>query len=285
MVTIEQEKCKGCATCVRICHEHCMSIRSNKISIDYKSCSTCAQCIAACPQRALAWDGSLATLFDAKLMPTLPQMDELLKERRTVRHFTHKRVSRDVLEKVAAYGAYAPTHSHNFRMLIIDDSAIIGLMDKVLMKYSSRLYGLLFKPKAIYSLMRLVAPSMEEEYFRGKTKLEAVISRGSVLRSRPAAFVAVVGGKRTPLNLESAQYLIYNLTLIAQTMGLGCRNLVGNQAILSRNRAFRRAVSLKRADRIFGLVGIGYPSVKYRNKVEGRMLPIQWNDGTQSDRK
>ena len=279
MVTVDQDKCTGCATCVRICHEHCMSIRLKKIHIDYTSCSTCTQCIAACPERALSWNGVSPTLFDNKLMPTPLQLDELLRERRTVRHFTAERVSREVLEKIASYGVYAPTHSHNFRMLIIDDSAVIDVMDKVLMRYTTRLYASLFKPKAIYSLMKLLTPSMEEEYLRGKTKLEAGIEYGSVLRSRPAAFIAVVGFKRTPLNLESAQYLIYNMTLVAQTMGLGCRNLVGNQAILSRNSAFRSTAGLKKPDRIFGLVGIGYPSVEYRNKVEGRLLPIQWNGG------
>jgi nitroreductase len=210
-------------------------------------------------------------------MPTPEQMDELLKERRTVRHFGPEKVSREVLGKLAAYGTYAPTHSHNFRMLIIDSSAIMDVMDKVLMRYTSRIYRLLFKPKAIYSLMKLVAPSLEEEYFRGKTKLEAGIAHGSILRSRPTAFIAVTGAKRTPLNLESAQYIVYNLTLMAQAMGLGCWNLVGNQAILSRNGVFRKALHLNKADRIFGLVGVGYPSVVFRNKVEGRRLPVQWN--------
>jgi nitroreductase len=254
-----------------------MSVHSGKICIDYVSCSTCTQCIAACPEQALAWDRIPPTVFDAKRMPTPEQMDELLKQRRTVRHFKEHPISRGVLETLANYGAYAPTHSHNFRMLIIDDSSIMDIMDKALIKYSSRIYRLLFRPKVIYWLMKLVAPSMKEEYFRGKTKLEAVVKRGSVIQSRPSAFVAVIGSKHTPLNLESAQYVMYNLTLVAQAMMLGCRNFVGNQAILNRNTAFRKVVNLNRSDRIFGLVGIGHPSVEYRNKVEGRRLAVQWN--------
>jgi hypothetical protein len=64
---------------------------------------------------------------------------------------------------------------------------------------------------------------------------------------------------------------------MALTMGLGCRNMVGNQAILSKNKEFRKALHFSRSDRIFGLVGVGHPSVVYRNKVEGRQLPVQWN--------
>jgi NAD-dependent dihydropyrimidine dehydrogenase PreA subunit/nitroreductase len=284
VVTIEQDKCTGCGICVRICHEHCMSVRTGKIHIDYASCSTCTQCIAACPEQALAWDRVPPTVFNAKRLPTPEQMDELLKQRRTVRHFGADPISRSVLETLASYGAYAPTHSHNFGMLIIDDNSIMDIMDKALTKYSSMIYRLLFKPKVIYWLMKLFAPSMKEEYFRGKTKLEAAVKRGSVLRSRPSAFIAVIGSKHTPLNLESAQYVVYNMTLVAQAKGLGCRNLVGNQAILNRNTSFRKAVNLNRADRIFGLVGIGHPSVEYRNKVEGRRLPVQWNGAPNSGR-
>lgn len=277
MVTIEQDKCTGCGVCVRICHEHCMTVHSRKISIDYASCSTCTQCVAACPERALAWDYIYATPFNAELMPTPDQMDELLKQRRTVRHFKSDKISREALEKLATYGAYAPTHSHNFRMVIIDDGSIIDVMDRVLMKYTSRLYSLLFKPKIIYFTMKLFAPSMEGEYLRAKTKVQAGVKKGSIVRSGPAAFIAVIGSSHTPLNLESAQYIIYNLTLVAQAMGWGCRNMVGNQAILNRNGGFRKVLNLNKADRIFGLVGIGYPSAKYLNKVEGRKLPIQWN--------
>jgi NAD-dependent dihydropyrimidine dehydrogenase PreA subunit/nitroreductase len=282
MVTIELDKCTGCGTCVRICHEHCMTVHAGKISIDYRSCSTCTQCVAACPERALSWNSTAPLVFDSSKMPAFDQMDELLKQRRTVRHFGPERVSRSVLERLAKYCAYAPTHSHEFRIIIIDDMAIVDLMDKVLTRYTSRIHRLLFKPRGIYGLMKMFAPAMKDEYFRAKTKLEAGVRSGSILRSRPAAFMALVGSKRIPLNLESAQYAIYNLTLMAQTMGLGCRNLVGNQSILSKDREFRKVVNLGRTDRIFGLVGIGYPSVKYKNKVEGRMLPIQWNGVVES---
>ena len=277
MVTIEQMKCTGCGACARICHEHCMSVQSGTICIDYASCSTCTQCIAVCPEQALSWDGIPPTAFNTARLPSSDQMDELLKQRRTVRNFKAEKVARAVLEKLATYAAYAPTHSHSFRLVIIDDNGIMDIMDNALTRYTSRIYSLLFRPKFIYTMMGLFAPSMKGEYLRAKTKLEAGVQHKSILRSRPTAFIAVIGGKCTPLNLESAQYIVYNLTLMAQAMGLGCRNLVGNQAIVDRNHAFREVIGLKKTDRVFGLVGVGYSSVNYRNKVEGRGVLVQWN--------
>jgi hypothetical protein len=38
----------------------------------------------------------------------------------------------------------------------------------------------------------------------------------------------------------------------------------------------RKLLGLKRQDRIFGVLFLGYPVMKYKNKVEGRVMPIQW---------
>jgi nitroreductase/NAD-dependent dihydropyrimidine dehydrogenase PreA subunit len=277
MVTVEIEKCSGCGTCVDVCHEHCMSVVDGKVEIYDPYCSTCAQCVAICPSRALSWDNVAPIRFEPELMPTPEQMNELFKERRTVRAFKPTRVDRTLLEEVASYAAYAPTHSHALRIVIVDEAAIIDLMDRILLRFTARLYRFVYRPKLVGSLAKVLTPSLESEFLRAKPKLETTLRRGVTFTSRPAAFILVVGEKRTPLNLESAQYATYNMNLLAQAMGLGCRNLVGNQSILNRSRALREELRLKKSERIFGLLGIGHPEVKFVNKVEGRSLSLQWN--------
>jgi hypothetical protein len=93
----------------------------------------------------------------------------------------------------------------------------------------------------------------------------------------PAAIVMIIADKRTPLNLESAQSALYNIDLYAQARGLGCRNLVGNQMFLNRSRSFRRIIGLKKHEQIFGTLALGYPAVKFRKKINGRKINIQWN--------
>jgi len=70
---------------------------------------------------------------------------------------------------------------------------------------------------------------------------------------------------------------LYNMDLYAQSRGIACRNLVGNQGMLNRVRSFRRAIGLERRERIFGVLTLGYPAVRFSNKVLGRSLPLQWN--------
>lgn len=277
MVTIDAAKCTGCGKCAAICHEHCMSVVDGKIRIDEPYCSTCTQCVAICPAQALSWDNAEAGRFQPDRLPTTAQMDELFKERRTVRHFEQRPVERELLEQVTSYAAYAPTHGHGFRLVIVDDAAIIELTDRILKQFTARVYALVFKHGIFHRLVKLFAPAYEPEYRRAKPKLEAAVKRGATVAGRPVALVMIIGDKRTPLNLESAQYALYNMALFAQTAGLGCVNLVGSQSILNGNRTLRRRLGLKRKEKIFGLLGLGYPAVRFMNKVEGRALPVQWN--------
>ncbi len=278
MVVINKEKCKGCKTCTSICHENCMYIENNLITIRYNYCSTCGQCIAICPHQALSWDNVQPIVFNKEKLPTDEQVDELLKERRTIRDFSDLKINKALLEEIVNYGMYAPTHSFDFRTIIIDNDEIKELIDKILMRITTRIYNLI-KPRIIHKLAKLISPVLEAEYLKAQSKLSVVIKRNTVFPSFPSAFIFIIADKSVPLSIESAQYALYNINLYAQIKGLGCRNLVGNQAYLNKNKSFRKKINLKKNERIQGTIGIGYPKYKFKNKVEGKKMNIQWNGG------
>ncbi|MGD0342328.1 MAG: hypothetical protein ABSA76_11560 [Bacteroidales bacterium] len=87
----------------------------------------------------------------------------------------------------------------------------------------------------------------------------------------------IVGNNKVPLSLESAQYALYNIDLYAQSKGIACRNLVGNQMILNRNVKFRKLIGLDKNEKFFGTITMGYSAIKFRNKVLGKHIKIQWN--------
>jgi nitroreductase/NAD-dependent dihydropyrimidine dehydrogenase PreA subunit len=278
MITIEQNKCNSCGICANVCHEYCISFKDGMIKIDFNFCSTCGQCIAICPKEALSWDNIKPEKFNKELYPHPSQLDELFKERRTIRDFKNKKIDRGLLEEIVNYAAYAPTHNFNMRSIIIDDEKIIGQIDRILFKFSSRMYQLLFKPRIMRSIVRLFTPEREHEFLKADSKLVAILGRKRNLKTIPSAIVLIVADRRIPLSLESAQYALYNIDLYAQVNGLACRNLVGNQMFLNRSKSFRRLIGLKRNEKVFGTMAIGYPSVKFRNKINGRRFKIQWNN-------
>jgi len=87
----------------------------------------------------------------------------------------------------------------------------------------------------------------------------------------------IVGDKRTPLSSESAQYALYNIDLYAQSKGISGSSMVGNQMVLNKNKEFRKLIGINKNERIFGSISMGYSAVRFRNKVLGKNIPIQWN--------
>jgi len=245
MVIVDKDKCTGCGSCVKICHEHCIALVDDTASIDYEFCSTCTQCVAICPEQALSWDGVPPAAFDEARLPSPEQLDELFKQRRSIRSYKKDKIDRALLEEIVNYGIYAPTHNYGFRAVVVDDEEIIEALDRILMRFVSMVYNVAYRPKIVGVLARLIGIS--EEYLLNKPKIESSLERGFSFH-HPAAIVFIVGDKNGPIFMD-------------------------------RSRAARRLLGLQRQDRIFGALFLGVPKVRFRNRVEGRRMPIQWNGG------
>jgi ferredoxin len=282
MIQIDKKKCTGCGLCVEICHESCITLIGGGPSggrwpeIDETYCSTCSQCVAICPVQALSWNGVAPAAFDNSRLPSAAQLDELFKQRRSMRRFKENQIERALLAEIVHYGIYAPTHNYSFRAVVVDDEAIIEALDRILVRFVSWVYKVVYRPQIVGWLARAIG--MQEEYLLNKPKIERVVDRGGAFH-HPPAIVFVVGDRRIPLSVDSAQYALANMTFYAQVRGIASC-LWGNGPIfMDRSRAARRLLGLRRHDRIFGALFLGYPAIRFRNKVEGRAMPIQWNGG------
>jgi len=275
MIVADKDKCTGCGLCVKICHEHCMALSDDAVSINHELCSTCTQCIAVCLQQAISWNGVPPVAYDKARLPSPEQLDELFKERRTIRFFKKDRVDRALLEEIVGYGIYAPTNNYDLRAILVDDQEIIEVLDRLLMQFVSRTYKVVFKPKIVFNLIRRITPALDP---KDKVKMENALERGYAFH-RPPAIVFIVGDKRIALSEASAQYALYNMILYAQAKGIGSSLWGSAQIFLDRNKAARERLGLQKYEHILGALGLGYPAVKFANKVAGKTLSIQWNGG------
>jgi ferredoxin len=147
MVVIENDKCTGCGSCVKICHEHCITLTGETVSINYELCSTCTQCVAICPEQALSWDGVPSAAFDEVRMPSPEQLDELFKQRRSIRSYKKTKINRTLLEEIINYGIYAPTHNAGLRAIVVDDEETIETFDRILLQCISMIYNVAYRPR------------------------------------------------------------------------------------------------------------------------------------------
>jgi len=272
MITVDSDKCTGCALCVKICHEHCMTLMDDTLSIAHELCSTCTQCIAVCPHQALSWDGISPVAFDETRLPSPEQLDELFKERRTIRFFKKDKIDPTLLGEIIGYGIYSPTNNYALRAVVVDDQEIIKELDRISIRFVLWIYRVFFKSKAVFNLLRRITPALSP---KDKVKMENSLEKGYVLHN-PAAIVFIVGDKRIGLSVESAQYALYNMILYAQVKGIGSCLWGAGKIFLDRSRVARELLGLQKHEHILGAVQMGYPAVKFSNKVEGKSLPIQW---------
>jgi len=278
MVVIDDNKCKGCGDCIKICHESCMYLEKDKIKIDYEYCSACSQCIAICSKQALSWNGNPPVKFSKVKFPTEEQINELFGQRRTIRHFQIDKPSKELVEEIVNYGMLAPSHHHDFRIILVDDKRILGSIDDAVFRYNKRIYKYLYKPKIVRYLIKLISsPNIEKEFIRAKPKLENSLKLGKAYSNMPPIIILIVGDRNLPLSTESAQYILYNIILYGMTRGVGSRLLVGNQWFLNKNHKLKKLLGIEKKERIYGTLGIGYTAVKFRNKVTGRNFPVEWN--------
>jgi NAD-dependent dihydropyrimidine dehydrogenase PreA subunit/nitroreductase len=275
MIVVDKQECTGCGSCVKICHEDCMALDNGTVAINYELCSTCSQCIAICPRRALSWDGVAPVAFDETRLPTPEQLDELLKQRRTIRFFKPEKLDRALLKEIVGYGIHSPTNNYALRAIVVDDRQIMDALERVHLQFVSRVYNLFFRSKTAFNLLRKLTPTLDP---KDKVKMKGVLERGDDF-CHPPAIVFIVGDKRIALSEASVQYALYNMILYAQTKGIGSRLKGIGQIIFDRSRRAKERLGLQKHEHILGMLELGYPAVKFRNKVEGKTLSLQWNGG------
>jgi len=275
MIVLDKDECTGCGLCVKICHEHCIALVDDLVSINHELCSTCTQCIAICPEQALSWDHVPPVAYDEARLPSPEQLDELFKERRTSRFFKEDKIDRTLLEEIVGYGIYAPTNNYDLRAIVVDDEEIIEALDQILLQFVSRTYKVVFKPKIVFNLIRRITPALQ---LKDKVKMESALERGHAFH-RPPALVFIVGDKRIALSQASTQYALYNMILYAQVKGIGSCLWGSAEIFLDRSKTARKRLGLQKHEHILGALGLGYPAVKFRNKVAGKALSIQWHGG------
>ena len=277
MIKIDKEKCTGCGLCARICHEQCITLSAlngNKVEkIDHSICSTCIQCIGVCPKQALSWNQIPSVPYNRKHLPSGEQLVELLKQRRTTRYFKDKKIDRDLLAEIIGMGIYAPTNNYDLRAIVVDDPRTMEELDNIIMGFVAWLYRICYQSNLAFKLFSKITPKINAKH---QIKLARGLEVGHSYDSLQTTLVFIVGDSRIPLSEASAQYALYNMILYAQTKRIGSRIKAAGSVTLDKSWKARKRLGLRRHEHVLATVELGYPSVKFSNKVQGKRMLISW---------
>lgn len=94
--------CVGCGVCSQICAAHNIQLKDGHAQLLLKECIQCGQCSAICPKEAISMQGIGSNPVKKRHTISLDpnQLLEVLRFRRTIRHFQKKSVPQAVVEQI-----------------------------------------------------------------------------------------------------------------------------------------------------------------------------------------
>ncbi len=141
---VDDSLCTRCGLCASDCPSSIIGqTEEGRPSVsrrDAMNCIGCQHCLAICPSGAISIlkkkpVDSIA--LDTARMPTLPAMDLLVRARRSVRQYRDENIPRDLLDRLLAAIAHAPSgvNRHDLVFHVIDDRSVMrDLRDTTLAK-------------------------------------------------------------------------------------------------------------------------------------------------------
>ncbi len=112
ILSIDGDRCTGCGKCVSVCIRGNIAVRNGRATEMHGPCFRCWHCVAVCPAGAIGI--ASAPGFEGEPVPKEPSVDygrmiSFLKQRRSIRLFTGKKVTEEEFGRLFEAGRYSPT--------------------------------------------------------------------------------------------------------------------------------------------------------------------------------
>lgn len=179
MFEIDKEKCIHCGLCIKDCSAKALEFGEDKIPvINEKKCFKCQHCLAICPTGALSVCGKHPENSDEILERKPDDILNLIKSRRSFRHYKYENLDIDKMQKLKNMLKYVPTgvNFHKLHFSFIDN---VEVMDEFRSYVNNKILDALTKKpvKAIASKFNRYTKAIlngEDIIFRGAPHLVVV---------------------------------------------------------------------------------------------------------------
>jgi nitroreductase/NAD-dependent dihydropyrimidine dehydrogenase PreA subunit len=273
-IIIDQEKCNQCGSCVALCNSGNVYVQKNDAVLvaNTEKCWFCGHCVAVCPTDAI---GHSQFLLDdcppiaSAVLPSLENMVEAFRERRSTRIYKGKPVSRETVQALIEIAEYVPSadNAQPVDWLVFDDS---GLIEEISQQTVTVFEEKLDQGRKNMSTIVEDIQDFERIIEQKAQGLDPIFFKAPVLL---IAHVPV----EDSFGRDDATYAAYNLILAAQRMGLGSCLIGYFIYALENSNQLRRHLGLSDNRRVEVALVIGYPKYKFRRTVPRRSMEIIWN--------
>lgn len=259
-IEINAAKCTGCGVCLYGCSGRVFEYQGGKAIIPEganERCIYCGHCVCLCPVDAI----SLSTMSPSDVvpivrdrLPSTEQFAELVKYRRSVRHYRREPVKQSDLDQLFEIVRWAPTAKNLLKTKWI----VVNHPDTV-----HRLAGI-----AVDSLRQSGnAPNIVEAWDRGYDWIH---------RGAPCLIVAYTEEESVWTHVDST-IAVETMDLAASTMGLGACWAGLLMHFLEESNELRQAFRLEPGNQVGAALMLGYPDAEIYTKAPLRpQCPVRY---------
>jgi NAD-dependent dihydropyrimidine dehydrogenase PreA subunit/nitroreductase len=280
MNQIDQEKCKKCMLCTRVCPCNIFGVNEHKevffIQEREAICLTCGQCMAVCKSRAIKVNG-LSYTSDFKDLPEskwqFEDFTDFLSGRRSVRNFLEKSVPDDLINRLLEPVCYAPFGAAPEKMCItvVNSRERIVLALPHMEKFLDDIVTWMENPVIRYTIKRKKDPETfntikNHLYPMSKLKNYKLEYGDRITRNAPALIIFHAAEGAEAHSDNSLIYATYTM-LAAHALGLGAtmNGIVPNA--INKNKKVRELFDIPASHEASMSVILGYPKYSYQRTL------------------
>ncbi len=282
---IDEKRCTGCGTCVKVCPSLVLVMDNGKAFVDKPYyCVRCGHCGSVCPEGAIgetSTEEKILSASELKKMPSPDSLQLLFRSRRSVRHYRKKPIRKKDMDRILEAGRYTATgtNSQNVRYLLYDDPVKIQELNKIITPIMINLFklgGRIAKmPFGVSMLGEALAERMKDLYLPGMDVLKERLDLGEerIFWNSPALLM-VYAEKLDDTASFSCSAALYNCSLMAHTLGIGCCFNGFLQTVVNNKPKIKKMLGIPKYMKCYGVMTMGYQDIKFNRLVRRNPVNI-----------
>jgi len=284
-VTIDQEKCNQCGLCVLRC-ARCYSKEDGSITAhaDIDCCNVCGHCVSLCPADAIVHEKMDMKNFikvDNEISIDPDRFIQMIRQRRSHRHFKDKEIPREVIEKLIDTCRYAPTGGNlqGVELMVIQNPEKIKELSDLTVDFFN-IIGTNAE-KQLAQIPPEENSSRKAELLQRTANYKERLTQARDLGYDPIfhkapAVIIFHAHLQTASAKDDCVIASTTMGLTAMTMGLGTTYIGLYDAAAKNHPPALEALNLPEGHGVFSVLIMGYPKLKYLKTVDRKPMKTIW---------
>lgn len=257
-IKVDKIKCIKCGLCIMDCPANTLTMKEDGPIQATESCIKCGHCVAVCPKEAI--DNLYTPLknqtdIDKDKEITKEEAVQFLKERRSIRNFEKKEVSKEVIKELLETSCFVETGSNTqgIGFKVINNELVMKEIVEELNAWAKEA-GRSSSP---------YAPKMEEmsdTYYR--------TGKDEILKGAPCLVISLVKNEIAEQRLENGRFALIYAELLAPKLGLGTCWAGFFERIASMDEKLTKLLDIPKGYTISAALMVGYPKFTHKRIVE-----------------